>query len=151
VQLQEKKNNQKQKKHKNMEKIFATLEQLGVNEEQLPVDIQKDIDELDNQTIEFQKQFDNLVEEGKSEDEITEQLGDVDSDLDDIEDGIVEDIEAWYETNFQGQQAQPNVQYNNGGTTQKPQEKKKSGGGMVIFGIFALVLTLGAVNVLKNR
>jgi hypothetical protein len=131
-----------------MEKIFATLEQLGVNEEQLPVDIQKDIDELDNQTIEFQKQFDNLVEEGKSEDEITEQLGDVDSDLDDIEDGIVEDIEAWYEANFQGQ---PNLQYNNGGTTQKPQEKKKSGGGMVIFGIFALVLTLGAVNVLKNR
>jgi hypothetical protein len=150
VQLQKKKNNKKQKKHKNMEKIFATLEQLGVNEEQLPVDIQKDIDELDNQTIEFQKQFDNLVEEGKSEDEITEQLGDVDSDLDDIEDGIVEDIEAWYETNFQGQQAQPNVQYNNGGTMQKPQEKKKSGGGMVIFGIFALVLTLGAVNVLKK-
>jgi len=131
-----------------MEKIFATLEQLGVNEEQLPVDIQKDIDELDNQSIEFQKQFDKLVEEGKSEDEITEQLGDVDSDLDDIEDGIIEDIEVWYEANFQGQ---PNAQYNNGGTMQKPQEKKKSGGGMLIFGIFALVLTLGAVNVLKNK
>ena len=134
-----------------MEKIFATLEQLGVNEEQLPVDIQKDIDDLDNQTIEFQKQFDKLVEEGKSEDEITEQLGDVDSDLDEIEEGIIGDIEVWYETKVQGQPTQVSPQYNNGGAVQNPQEKKKSGGGMVIFGIFALVLTLGAVNVLKNK
>lgn len=134
-----------------MEKIFETLEQLGVNEEQLPVDIQISIDDLDNKTIEFQKEFDKLVENGKSEEEITEIMGDVDANLDEIEDGIIENIEMWHEALSKVQNAQPNNQYNNGGTMQKPQEKKKSGGGMVIFGIFALVLTLGAVNVLKNK
>jgi hypothetical protein len=134
-----------------MEKIFARLEQLGVNEEQLPVNIQKDIDELDNETIKFQKEFDKLVEEGKSEDEISEQLEDLDSDLDEIEDGIVNAIDVWYKSAVQGQQFQVSPQMQNGGVPEKTQEKKKSGGGMVIFGIFALVLTLGAVNVLKNK
>lgn len=134
-----------------MEKIFETLEQIGVNEEQLPVDIQISIDELDNKTIEFQKEFDKLVENGKSEEEITEIMGDVDADLDEMEYNIIENIEVWHEALSKVQNAQPNNQYNYGGTMQKPQEKKKSGGGMVIFGIFALVLTLGAVNVLKNK
>ncbi len=127
-----------------MERIYEVLEDMQVREEQLPSSIQNAIDDLDSKTIEFQKLYDALEGENKSEDEIREELGDLDEQLDDYEDNIIDNIERWYAT--QGNEPQ----YNNGGNVQDNKEKKK-GGGMLLFGVFALVLTLGAVNVLKNK
>jgi hypothetical protein len=127
-----------------MERIYEVLADMQVRDEQLPKSIQNAIDDLDSKTIEFQKLYDALEVEGKNEDEIRQELGDLDEQLEDYEDNIIENIERWYAT--QGNEPQ----YNNGGYVQQNKEKKK-GGGMLLFGVFALVLTLGAVNVLKNK
>lgn len=134
-----------------MEKIFEVLEEMQVQEEQLPSQIQDAINDLDKKTIEFQKSFDELEAEGKTQEEIQETLGSWSEQLDEYEDNIIENIENWYESlDNEPQINEP--QYNNGGYVQNTKEKeKKKGGGMIIFGIFALVLTLGAVNVMKNR
>jgi predicted nuclease with TOPRIM domain len=127
-----------------MERIYEVLADMQVRDEQLPMSIQNAIDDLDSKTIEFQKLYDALEVEGKNEDEIRQELGELDEQLEDYEDNIIENIERWYAT--QGNEPQ----YNNGGYVQQNKEKKK-GGGMLLFGVFALVLTLGAVNVLKNK
>jgi len=127
-----------------MERIYEVLADMQVRDEQLPKSIQNAIDDLDSKIIEVGKSYDELEAQGKSEDEIREELEDLDEQLEDYEDNIIENIERWYAT--QGNEPQ----YNNGGYVQQNKEKKK-GGGMLLFGVFALVLTLGAVNVLKNK
>lgn len=127
-----------------MERIFEKLEEINVVEENLPVNIQNMIDDLDRRTISFQKTFDELEQNGKTEEEINDELGEIDDQLDEIEENILAHIENWYGSL---KQDAINVINNQG----KVVEKKKSGDGWMIFGAFALVITLGAVNMFKNK
>jgi hypothetical protein len=127
-----------------MELIYEKLSELGIKETDLPVEIQKQIDHLDSRVEFLNKTIDKLESEGLTEDEITEQTQEIDESIDAQEENIIASIEAWH-----GRKSGSPVVQNN-----KPTEKVKeedSGFGWVLAGVVVFAVTLGAVNVWKNR
>lgn len=120
-----------------MEAIFLKLEELGLREESLPSNIRKEIDELDTLINALNTQIEHLESEGMSQDEIDEETQENDVAIDVMEAKISHDIDEWHEKSYQ-----------KGGV---PTNEKKSGYGWAIFGGLALVLTLGAVNVMQKN
>jgi hypothetical protein len=137
-----------------MESIYHALATIGIEEEDLPQQIQNQINDLDTRTETFNELLDQLESEGLSEDEINAQTSEEDDNLAEIEEGIVEAIHAWHDSI--ANQRQPQSQhYNQGGGVpqnlgKQPQRDKKGGDGWFLFGAFALVVTLGAVNMFKK-
>lgn len=134
-----------------MERIYSILQEIGYEEEQLPMELQKRIDALDARTEAFNELLDSLEAEGLSEEEINERTTEEDDNLEEIEEGIVESIIQFHEQNVKTQN-----QYQGGGYIppsnmgKKPEAEKKSNDGWFLFGAFALVVTLGAVNMFKK-
>ena len=120
-----------------MEAIFVKLEDLGLREESLPSNIRREIDELDRLINALNTKIEHLESEGYSQDDIDEQTEQSDMAIDVMEAKITHDIDEWYEKSYQ-----------KGGV---PTNEKKSGYGWAIFGGLALVLTLGAVNVMQKN
>lgn len=120
-----------------MEAIFVKLEELGIQEETLPSKIRKEIDELDTLINSLNTQIEHLESEGMSQDEIDEETQESDRAIDVMEAKITHDIDEWHQTVYQ-----------KGGV---PNNEKKSGYGWAIFGGLALILTLGAVNVMQKN
>lgn len=137
-----------------MESIYQTLSDIGIQEEDLPQQIQNQIDQLDTRTETFNELLDQLESDGLSEDEINAQTSEEDDNLAEIEEGIVEAILAWHDSIANQRQSQPQYYNQGGGVPQnlgkQPQKDKKGGDGWFLFGAFALVVTLGAVNMFKK-
>lgn len=118
-----------------MDRIYVRLQELGIEDDQLPETIQKQIDELDEQVKAFNDKIEYLESKEMSQDEIDEATADDDERIEAYEDSILEKIN---EHHAQIEAAnQP--------------KKEKSGYGWLVFGGLALVLTLGAVNVMQKN
>jgi hypothetical protein len=125
-----------------MELIFEKLSELKINESNLPVGLQKRIDALDANITSLNKSIDKMESDGVSEEEIEQRTSSVDQQIDREEQQIVAEITAWANANRNYQKQSP---------ANNNTEKKSSNEGWLIFGAVAFVLTLGVVNVFKNR
>lgn len=138
-----------------MEKIYAKLEELGLSEEQLPKDIQNLIDGLDQRIEGLNAQIEDLEAQGATEEQINEQTADEDTEIEEIEDDIVDTIVAYHANVSRGTQGGQGTAANGGYVApqnlgKQPEKDKKGGDGWLIFGALALVVTLGAVNMFKK-
>lgn len=135
-----------------MEQIYATLEKIGIQEENLPSSIQNKINRIEILTDKYNSKCDVLdsIEDEESEQykNLDEECDRLDAEIDNLEEEIVLDIHRYSGNQEQQQQVQvmqPQQQYKQGGTT----EKKKSGDGFWLLAGIIGVITLGTV-VLKN-
>lgn len=138
-----------------MEKIYAKLEELGLSEDQLPKDIQNLIDGLDQRIEGLNAEIERLEEEGATEEQINEQTADEDTEIEEIEDDIVDTIVAYNANVSRGTQGGQGTAVQSGQPApqnlgKQPEKDKKGGDGWLIFGALALVVTLGAVNMFKK-
>ena len=131
-----------------MERIYASLEQAGIQEEQLPSNIQNKINRIEIMTDKYNSKCDILdsIEDEESEQykNLDEECDRLDAEIDDLEEQIVQEIEGL--TSGQQQYQPQQQQYSQGG---KVPEKKKSGDGFWLLAGIIGVITLGTV-VLKN-
>jgi hypothetical protein len=120
-----------------MEAIYTKLEELGLKDENLPSEIMKEIDGLDEMVNALNTKISHLEDEGFSQDEIDAETQEEDQSIDVMEAKIIHDIDEWHE----------NIYKKGGAVT----NEKKSGWGWAVFGGLALILTLGAVNVMGKK
>ena len=117
-----------------MEQVYSKLTELGLEDDVLPTTIQTKINKLDGLINAMNEEIENLEKEGLTQDEIDDRIQETDESIDQLESTIVEEIVIWHKN-----QAAPIP------------EKNGSGWGWAIFGGLALVLTLGAVNVMQKN
>lgn len=137
-----------------MDKIYDKLDQLGIEEEELPKEFQVAINLLNERTEQHEASMKNLEQEGNlSSAEIDSIAEGEDESLDEEEDRITELLNNYYVSseNFSNNQVQNSYGQN---TTQSIDnqfiKKNKSNAAWVVFGIFAAIVTLGAVNTFKK-
>lgn len=134
-----------------MEKIYAKLEELNIIEEQLPKELQNIIDGLDERIEALNEEIEDLESKGATEEEIDEQTSEEDGELEDLENQIVATIESYYANNrraYSNQSVPTNISGKN--VIIRGDKDKKGGDGWFLLGAFALVVTLGAVNLFKK-
>jgi len=117
-----------------MEQVLEKLEELGIDEQSLPESMQSKVDMLDGMIEEMNQDIDSLEKEGFSQEDIEEKLEAKNDRINAFEEKLVEEIDEWHKRR----------------ATPAPQ-KSNSGWGWAIFGGLALVLTLGAVNVMQKN
>jgi len=117
-----------------MDKVYTKLEQLNLDESNLPQSLNAKIDDLNDYVESFNKKIEYLQGKGLTQEQIDEATSDDDENIDIMEDDIVLEIESFYE-NTRGDSGKGN----------------KKGWGMWVLGGLALVLTLGVVNVMKKN
>lgn len=117
-----------------MDKIYTKLEELNLVESDLPKNINSEIEELEEYVEAFNKKIDYLQNKGLTQEQIDEATEDDDDNISLMEDAIIREIESFYEN-----------------TRGDAKNNQKSGWGWAIFGGLALVLTLGAVNVMQKN
>jgi hypothetical protein len=132
-----------------MERIYATLEKIGVAEEQLPSSIQNKINRIEIMTDKYNSKCDILdsIEDEESEQYINldDECSALDAQIDELEEVIVGEIESYTQNQQQPQVQQPQMQ--RGGNVP---EKKKSGDGFWLLAGIIGVITLGTVVLNKD-
>jgi hypothetical protein len=127
--------------------INELLEQLSITESQLPKEITVHIDKLEYDIKKFNAEMERLDSQGLTEDEIEEKLSNKSNEIDADEAAIVKVINQW-DAWRKGQSADGSASAN---SNNKETEKSGSGLATVAFAGLALILTLGAVNLFKNK
>lgn len=123
-----------------MELIFEKLNELNIEEANLPVALQNKINSLDAKIDSLNKRIEELQTDGADDEEIADETADIDEEIEREEAQIVREIVAFANNR------------NAGNPKPTSGQKEKSGvDGWLIFGAVALVLTFGAVNVFKNK
>ena len=136
-----------------MKALFDYLEAAKLTEEDLPQELQTQIDALDERTERWNENVDAYNEDDVEEDEEVEaRLQAEEQALVQIENAIIQSVYAWLKSKSAGKSApQPT------GVPPAPQPAKTGEGddgggwGWLIFGSLALVVTMGAVNIFKKR
>jgi hypothetical protein len=123
-----------------MEKIYEKMKQLNIKENNLPENIQAELEMLDEMVESLNNKIEHYEKNGISQDEIDEKTEEDDNNIDIYETKLCYDIEKWHKANLSA----------NSNTISNNSEKKKNGYGWLIFGGIALVLTMGAVNTFKR-
>lgn len=133
-----------------MNKIIQTLKQFKLSEEELPENIQDRIEHIEQLVVAHNAYVDKLEEQEEvSEDE--EKAVEAQSEkIDLIDKKVSQEIIAF--VNSKKPEPTPEPKSTNEPTPHvaPKDEKKGSGVGWAIFGAIALVVTLGAVNVMKK-
>lgn len=142
-----------------MEKVITTLKQLGIKETELPEAIQDRIESLESMVKDHNLLVDSLEEKDEVTDE-EEQLVESQSDkIDALDAKIADEINAFHDAKEKSKEkakldavekAKKEAEEKSKQETPKPVEEKKSSKGWMIFGALALVVTLGAVNVMNK-
>ncbi len=135
-----------------MERIYATLEDLRIQEEQLPSEIQNKINKIEILTDKYNSRCDLLdeIEDQESENykKLDQECEQLDAEIDAMEENIVESIKNFAQTK-NNPHPQPQMVAANGAQTQgqqmASQEKKKSSNAFWIFAGVVAVITLGTV------
>ena len=132
-----------------MELVKEALKQanLGIND--LPSEIKQRISNLESMIKSYNVAYDSFEEDDEHEEEEIKDLEQMEKDIEEQEKELVEDINEFAEEQqVVAEQTQQQTHSNATGTEPK---KEKSSVGWLIFGGIALVATLGAVNLLKNK
>jgi hypothetical protein len=138
-----------------MEKVIATLKKNGIKETDLPVNIQEKIDYLEG----LIEQHNSFVDELESAEDVTDeqeqQVATQSDNIDSLDEKISNDIQSYVDE----AKAKKDVESEKEAKAKKDAEtektplaptEKKSSKGWLIFGALALVVTLGAVNVMNK-
>jgi hypothetical protein len=127
-----------------MEAIYDLLERLNIEESDLPQEIMAHVDALDAETQTYNSSVEAMEADGQSEADIEQALAAEWDLLEEHETKIVKVINDWYV--WKNGKSAPAA-----AAAATVEEKEGSGFATVMFAGLALVLTLGAVNLFKNR
>ena len=123
-----------------MEKVYEKMKQLNIRENNLPENIQAELELLDEMVDSLNTKIGHYEKNGISQDEIDARTQEDDNNIDLYETKLCYDIEKWHNMNLSPNQHR----------TQNNPEVKKKGYGWLVFGGIALVLTMGAINTFKR-
>jgi len=152
-----------------MEKVIATLKKNGIKETDLPVNIQEKIDYLEGLIEQHNAFVDELESAEDVSDEQEQQVATQSDNIDSLDEKISNDIQSYVDE----AKAKKDAQAENEAKAKKDAQakkdaeekakkdaetpntppaptEKKSSKGWLIFGALALVVTLGAVNVMNK-
>jgi hypothetical protein len=124
-----------------MKKVEKIKKEKGLQTANLPVAIQQDIVGLQNLIVKYNEACDTYEKLDEINETTEAQLDALEDEIAEVEDSIVEKIKAI---------ESPKVQIE-GNAPKENKTQKDNSIGWLIFGGIALVATLGAVNVFKNK
>jgi cell division septation protein DedD len=139
-----------------MNKIIQTLKQFKLSEEELPEKIQDRIEHMEHLVVAHNAFVDKLEEQDEVTDEEEKAVEEQSSRIDALDAKISSEIKAFAESKKPEPTPEPKPEPKPTPTPEptphvEPKDEKKSNGvGWAIFGAIALVVTLGAVNVMKK-
>jgi hypothetical protein len=125
-----------------MKKIEKIKKEKGLQTSDLPKDIQQEIVGLQNLINKYNEACDTYEKLDEINEKTEAQLDDLEDEIAEVEDSIVEKINV----SFPKVETEAKVQ-----VEEKKEKSESSSIGWLVFGGAALVLTLGAVNVFKNK
>lgn len=125
-----------------MKKIEKIKKEKGLQTSDLPKDIQQEIVGLQNLINKYNEACDTYEKLDEINEKTEAQLDDLEDEIAEVEDSIVEKINV----SFPKVETEAKVQVEG-----KKEKSESSSIGWLVFGGAALVLTLGAVNVFKNK
>jgi len=127
-----------------MEKVISTLKNNGLKENELPINLQEKIDYLEGLIEQHNALVDELESANDVSEEQEEQVQEQSERIDELDAKIAKEIQHFIDESKAKKDAE-NV-------TKTPDAiEKKSSKGWFIFGALALVVTLGAVNVMNKN
>ena len=139
-----------------MNKIIQTLKQFKLSEEELPEKIQDRIEHMEQLVVAHNAFVDKLEEQDEVTEEEEKAVEEQSSRIDALDAKISSEIKAFAESKKPEPTPEPKPEPKPTPTPEptphvEPKDEKKSNGvGWAIFGAIALVVTLGAVNVMKK-
>jgi hypothetical protein len=133
-----------------MKKLEKIKKEKGLQTTDLPVAIQQDIVGLQKLIVKYNEACDTYEKLDEIEEKTEAQLDALEEEISEVEDSIVEKIKE-IEKNEPKESPKVEIEGNEPIEPKENKTQKDNSVGWLIFGGIALIATLGAVNVFKNK